>query len=265
MKGYPKGSIEVPPVGGTILVVAKIILIYSTNKRLPTPCCRGDSLGGNVCLKQIFPKTEIEAEIQYPIKYTEFTLESIHELIKDEPRLVHSACLRVWDRVITASRIQVDPMMLASHVNEQDPWMFLQITNVVGEDVFKKLYFVRAEVIDKTIDYKIAAQLAVAQSFPNDLLLIDLLMSNPYKLIEETKRKSHLHKYRGYGLLGTVFQNAKSCAQKLGCNSVVLTAATGTLVPLFEQYGFNVDNTPTGLMGHQLGVSIPMSMRVVRG
>jgi hypothetical protein len=206
-------------------------------------------------LASILPIREIERILGELLRVVEYRLDEIETVILAEPGMMPGASLRIWDRVVTHSNMGVDPLMLADRVRRRDPRMFEVISDVVGEASIRDFYFVRAELAVSGRKYRTAAQLAVAHVFPNDLLLMDILLSNPYKPIPRQQRVSELQAHSGYGVLGKVVDNLLQCANRLGCEAITLTAASIELMPIFKRHGFVVDDTPTGrsALKHDLG------------
>jgi len=216
--------------------------------------------GEGMQLSEILPSKTIEGIIAHPIDYLQLGFSQVDRFASLQPDLLHSAGLRIWDRVVTASDIEVDPFCLADRVNARDPMLFNAITQVIGQESMRDLYYVRMQVQDPALSYNTAAQFAVAVTFPNDLLLIDLLLTNPYRPLPKRARKSHWHDYEGYGLLPIVSSNAAECARSLDCTAVTLVAANKALVRIFRRHGFNVEDTITGKAAMEVGLGIPMVM-----
>jgi len=215
-----------------------------------------------MCLDEIVPLGKISEALSKPLDIDRYDLNRIGQVIEFNPRCIHSASLRILDRVVTHSNIDVDPMMLAPEVNAKDPRMFERISEIVGEPSIRGFIFLQAYVEDANLDNNLAVQFSAAEVFPNDLLLIDLLLSNPYKPIPEANVRFHHQKFEGFGMLGEVAANAKKCARKLGCEAITLTAASDTIVRVFEKHGFEVDDTPTGRSAKIVGSGAPMHLNL---
>jgi hypothetical protein len=216
-----------------------------------------------MCLEHILPVDVISQQIQRPLHLSEFSLDEIAQVIEFDPCIIHAASLRIWDRVFTHARLPVDPMMLADEVNLKDPWMFQRISEIIGEPSIRQFYYVRVLVEDASLKYNTAAQFAAANVYPRDLLLIDLLLSNPYKPIPEDERKFHHRKYQGYGLLGQVISNAQQCGRSCGCEAITLTTASFPIVGVLQRHGFIIDDTVSGRRAVRMRLGAPMHLNLV--
>jgi hypothetical protein len=213
-------------------------------------------------MDEIIPLHRISNSLGMELRIEQFGLKDIASVIEFDPRTVHSASLRIWDRIVNHSDLGVDPFQIAAYVDAQDPWVFEKITEIVGEPSIRSFYYLRAWVTDDTLDYSQVVQFAAADVFPKDLLLIDLLISNPYKPISKPEKKFFQQDYEGFGLLQEVFDNAKECAKTMVCEAITLVAASDTIVPVFEKYGFVVDDSPTGQSYKEFRSGAPMHLNV---
>ena len=121
-------------------------------------------------MKSILPIEEIEALLEEPLSILEYGLDEIEDFISLEPGIMHSAVLRIWDRIVTHSNLDVDPMMLAKQVNQNGSRPFDELSEIAGEPSIKDFHFAEAELNESELDYRIAARIAVSHTFPNDLL-----------------------------------------------------------------------------------------------
>ena len=108
----------------------------------------------------------------------------------------------------------------------------------------------------------IAATSLVAHLTEAELHWYDISMANPAKPIPQRRRRSPSQHFEGFGLLNDVVFALFVAARERGCTVLSLTAAFSPLVPLFERFGFRVEDNELGRLSRVNGISIPMSAPV---
>lgn len=213
-------------------------------------------------LRKVLPRKELSGKFEHPIEFREFGLAHFDKLKRTIPLKIHSIGLSIWDRIVQYRLKPVNPLAISKWVNQKDPNLCERVSDEIGEDVLRDLYYVKADVQDKVLKNKLAAELLVARIFPNDLFLADVEFSNPYKMLSSTERKYQFQKYAGLGLLGTLVANMVNVGNAMGCRSILLVAASIDLVPKFARHGFEVEDTESAKMAlfHKAGP--PMERRL---
>ncbi len=209
-------------------------------------------------LAEVFPRDEVIERVGEELEFSEYSLEDLDELVACKSASLFELGAAIWDRYFRGHPY-VNPQQFSDHFDNDDPMLFQAIADWLGETTVDELYYVHVELADTTVDYRTVAELLVAQAYPNVMHVSDVEFSNPRQPIPAYEQQyAHQH-FRGLGLLPVLVANIVEFGQQHGRDEVCLTAAHIDLVPLFEQHGFTVDDTPAGHFGLQAGASIPMS------
>lgn len=209
-------------------------------------------------LADAFPRDAVLERIGEALVFSELSLEDLDELVALKSASMFELGAAIWDRYVRGHP-DVNPQQFSDHFDDDDPMLFRAISEWLGEPTVDDLYYVHAELADTSANYRTVAELLIALALPNVIHVSDVEFSNPREPIPEHEQQfAHQH-FRGLGLLPTLVTNIVEVGQQQACEAVCLTAAHIDLVPLFEEHGFVVDDTPAGQFGLQAGTSIPMS------
>ena len=210
-------------------------------------------------LKDVFPKDLISEKLsRKDITFQHFTIESIDEIVARKSNCMFELGAVIWDKYMQTSP-STDPMQLASHFQISDPYLYKEVSRILGTEIISDIVYSTAEITDGSVDYTVFSELLIAVIYPDILHISDVEFSNPYKPIPEDKRKYTFQYFEGLGLLGELIDNCIEYCKLNDLSRICLTAAHIDLVPLFEKYGFKVDDTPSGRRGMTYGLSIPMT------
>jgi hypothetical protein len=192
-------------------------------------------------MNSVLPIQVISAALPSPLQLEEYGSADLKKIIAREPITIFGVGMNVWNRIVGYAYRDVNPMALADLVDARDPLVHEAIARIIGEPVIKEVYYAHGTLVDPQLGYNTVCQILVAQVFPNDLQIGDVLISNPYKPISVDKRKHMFQEYEGFGVLGTVLKNAERVARDRGCDYVTLTAASVDQYHLFSKYKFSVE------------------------
>lgn len=209
-------------------------------------------------IRDVLPRDEIIQRIPEEIVFSEYSLEEVGDVVQLKSSSMFELGAAIWDRYMQCNPT-ANPQQFSEHFDNSEPLLYEAISEMLGHPTIDELYYVHAQLADESADYRTVAELLIATAYPNVIHISDVEFSNPREPIPEAEQQyTHQH-FRGLGLLPSLVTNAAQFGQWRGADSICLTAAHIDLVPLFENYGFIVDNTLAGQFGLQAGSSIPMT------
>ena len=214
-------------------------------------------------LSDVVPITKIEAAIGEPLSVDRRNSSNWRELDKQDSESLWGVAARVWHLAVTEPASALNPHALARYFRDQDPALRGEVEKAIGRALFKEFGFMEATVLRKGKPFIVATSL-VAHLTEAELHWYDISMANPGKPIPKRRRRSPSQHFEGFGLLGDVVTALFTAARERGCRVLSLTAAFSPLVPIFERFGFRVEDNELGRMSRLNGISIPMSARVSR-
>lgn len=162
----------------------------------------------------------------------------------------------IWHQIVTRKLFSVDPMEMQNYFDE--PLSFKIIEERVGQELLRDIWAVVIDVEDEGLEDSTCMELIVALIYPNDLVLLDVNFQDPYKPIPESKRRYDHQTHKGLKLLDGLMIALERKAYELECDNILLTAASGDLVPLFQKFGFDLDGSQLSKVALECGVGIPM-------
>ncbi|HHQ6559108.1 TPA: hypothetical protein ACSTJ0_003730 [Serratia fonticola] len=213
-------------------------------------------------LYNIFPKNEVFDYFNGNVIVNTYGIEDINEIIKLKPDSVFQTGGRSWDRYVHMNDYK-NPKLLKQHFINRNPLLYKEVERVVGERCLNDISYVNAVVSDPELPDPMSAELLIASIYPNELHIADIQLLDPYQPINP--QKYDFQPYKGLGILNIVIDNCiKYCLEnKIGL--LTLVAANKELISVFERHGFNVENSPSGKLGMQLNMSIPMVLEIPKG
>jgi hypothetical protein len=162
----------------------------------------------------------------------------------------------IWHQIVTRNLFPVDPMEMQDDFDK--PLSFRVIEKKVGKELLRDIWAVVVDVDDERLDDTACMELIVALIYPNDMVLLDVNFQDPYKPIPKSKRRFDHQTHEGLKMLDGLMVALESKAYELECNNILLTAASGDLVPLFQNYGFDLDGSQLSKVALEAGLGIPM-------
>ncbi|MGY2173936.1 MULTISPECIES: hypothetical protein [Pseudomonas] len=190
----------------------------------------------------------------------EYGLSEIDALIECKPNDISQMGMSVWHQIVTRSLYKVDPQEMGSHMG--DPLLYKMIEKKLKQPILKDILAVLIDVSDESLDDTACAQVIVAWTYPNDLILLDVNFQDPHQVIPKNKRKYQHQTHKGLGLIDSFMTALEVKAKELNCDHILLVAADKDLVPLFKRYGFDLDGSQASKIAYQMGFSIPMSKSI---
>ncbi|XOY31774.1 hypothetical protein ACLIX2_08275 [Proteus cibi] len=208
-------------------------------------------------LNSILPSKSILGKFSQPVKFTDFDIKKLEYLVKNKPNDLFQIGIAVWDRYCNAHPEQ-DKFIFGEECSISDPYLYKKVSKVINEPVIKDILYVRGDIQDPKLKNKEAVEIIIARTYPNILMIADVMMVNPYEPI--VPQKYDFYEYRGLGLFSELLENARKYCNQHHINEICLTAANLRLKKHFEKYGFVVQDTRMGKAALELGVGIPMSL-----
>jgi predicted GNAT family N-acyltransferase len=213
-------------------------------------------------LNDIYPKELVAERVGISnVIFHEIGLEKIDEIVKKKGSCMFELGGGIWDKYVQATP-SIDPMFLAQHFQDGNPYLYKEASKVIGAEAIKDIVYTYTEVNDPNASYSNFSELLIAVLHPNILHISDVEFSNPNEPIPEKDRKYTFQIFKGLGLFGQLITNCIEFCKQGNIDRICLTAADIDLVPLFQHYGFTVDDTETGRHGTAHGGSIPMTKLV---
>jgi hypothetical protein len=194
-------------------------------------------------MEELLPIRELQERFGESLSIEILGISQIAEIRHRKPGDFLAIALNVWNRIVQMKLRSVRSDAIAQNIMTQDPELHRVIAEMIGEPVIQNIGYLRATVPFKGEAFEVA-EFLTAEVFPNDLHLADVLFQDPERPIPETERRYRFQTHRGLGLLPTVIQQAEAFARSRKKNFITLTAADQDLIPLFESYGFVVENNP---------------------
>lgn len=212
-------------------------------------------------LRSIFPLQYVKEKFEKDVIVKEYDLSTIKDLAQKDPHPVLQIGLWVWHQIVTSNLFQVDPRAMAKYVDDQDPILYEKIEELLGIQAVFDLYYANLRVCDESLkEDNECCQICLAHTYPNDIVLSDVTFKNPYKPIPEKDQRYYYTSYEGLSLMPVLMQRLKEYSLETDKDSILLTAAAGDLVPLFNKYGFVVDSSPIAQVALKVGFGIPMHL-----
>ena len=212
-------------------------------------------------LRTLFPLQLVKDKFDKDVIAEEYDLSTIDIISQKDPHPVLQIGLCVWHQIVTRNLFNVDPRAMALNVDAQDPILYKKIEELLGIQAILDFFYANLRVSDDTLgDDNECCQICFAKTYPNDIVLSDVTFENPYKPIPEDEQKYEYTRYEGLSLLPDLMQHLKDYSTENGIDRILLTAASGDLIPLFKKYGFDVDDSPIAQMALDVGYGIPMQL-----
>lgn len=156
-----------------------------------------------------------------------------------------------------SGKFNVRPDRLADDMESSNPDVHKKIAKIVGEPVIRDICYVRAWRGEQD-DANLVHELLVAELFGDDLHLGDITVCDLDKPLSGGASKGNFHKFAGLGALPTVMDRLEAYAKQRELKFMTLMAAERSVVPIFEQYGYEVEDSEIARAMLEYGISIPM-------
>jgi len=212
-------------------------------------------------LNEVLPKKQLVEHFGGNVVFEEYGKSDFRTIAAKVPNCFHGLAANVWNRIVFRGWNAVDPQQLAPYFQTTDPNLHAAISEIIGAEVIRDIYYVKGWKKPKKTT-NLIVEMLVAWVYRNDLQLGDITFRDPARPIPRRLRKFVDQEYQGLGLLPTLMENLRRKAEELGCEQLTLTAARKDQVNLFGRFGFVVENTISGRMAMRLGLGIPMERNV---
>jgi hypothetical protein len=213
-------------------------------------------------LSDILPKKQLMDRFGGDVVFEEYGKSDLQTIATKAPHCFHGIAANVWNRIVIKGWNPVDPQQLAPYFRAADPNLHRAISEIIGADVIRDIYYVKGWKGPKK-EANLIVELLVAWVYRSDLQLGDITFRDPEQPIPRKQRKFPDQEYKGIGLLPTLIDNLRHKAEELCCEQLTLTAARRDQVRLFAPHDFLVENSASGRAGMELGFGIPMERDVL--
>ncbi len=208
-------------------------------------------------LTEIFPEESFRAKFDADVR-----IETRDKSKLKEISLLKSSCMaeiggEAWDRYIQLNP-EADSQALAEFFQRNDAKIYLAMERHTGIDVLRDLSYTIARVADDKLPEESKSELLLAVTYPNVLRISDVTFANPYNPIAPSERKYRFQHYEGLGFFQELIHRCEEYCRQYGINEITLAAAYIDLVPFFESYGFQIEDTPAGRAYLKMREGIPM-------
>lgn len=164
--------------------------------------------------------------------------------------------MSIWHQIVSRKLENVNPFALAKFIESRPVSLCLEINEIVGKDVINDILFFYGTVNDPQLDFNDFAEILLILTNNNELLIGDVAFSNPYQKIQNPKYT--YQEYEGLGFLDNFMSSIEDYCNQKEIKRIFLTAADLDLIPLFEKYGYKVQEDPLSQYTLSVGASIPM-------
>lgn len=212
-------------------------------------------------LQDVLPRRQLVERFGTSVIFEEYGKDDLGAIAKRNPHGLHGVAANVWNRIVFKSWARVNPLQLARYFQKSSPNLHHAISEIVGAEVIRDIYFVKGWKAPKSKS-NLIVELLVAWVYRCDLQLGDITFIDPGRPLAKDARGFGMQTHKGLGLLPVLMKNLGSKAEELRCEQLTLTAATRDQVTLFSRYGFVVEDSFSGRSGMNLGFGIPMERDV---
>jgi hypothetical protein len=185
-------------------------------------------------LSTILPREQLIGRFGSALILEEFGKADLKTIAKKHPSAVLQIGGSIWNRIVQKKWHPLNPLHFAHYFQKSDPNLYQAISTLLGVDVIRDIYYVKAWTSKKKKS-NLIVELVAAWVFRNDLLLADVTFRDPERPIPTEQRSFALQTHKGLGLLPTLLGNMQHNAKELGCEQLTLTAAMRDLVDLFVE------------------------------
>lgn len=189
-------------------------------------------------------------------RVTSWGLKEIESLALHKENDISQLGFVIWHQIVTKELFPVDPMEMQDNFDK--PLSFKIIEKRVGQELLRDIWAVVVDVDDEHLDDSACMELIVALIYPNDMVLLDVNFQDPYKPISKSKRRYDHQTHEGLKMLDGLMVALERKAYELECDNILLVAASGDLVPLFQKFGFDLDGSQLSKIALEYGLGIPM-------
>ena len=214
-------------------------------------------------LSDVVPLAKIETAIGEPLSVERINSSDWRQLAARDAESLYGVAGRVWHLAVTEPASHLNPLALARYFQRLNPELPGAVEKAIGRPLFKEFGFMEATVSQNGEPF-VAATSLVVHLTEAELHWYDIGMANPAKPIPRRKRRSPSQHFEGFGLLSDVVSALFAAARERGCRVLSLTAAFRPIVPIFERFGFRVEDNELARISRITGVSIPMSAPVLQ-
>lgn len=210
-------------------------------------------------LSEIFP-TEHIVELVPEAEIHSLGRADIKEIVSLKPKTMHEMGLSTWHAAMMSGQFDVDPAMLAEHVDSGDPNLLKRVSHALGQKVVFDLNYSYATIPGQHLEEP-AIQSLIGHLYPNRLHIGDVKLLDPRKPRSDSMNEDD-QSHQSLRLFGEFMENCRSAAEEIGANKITLTAAYGKLLDPFRAHGFEVEDSEMGRMAVSFGMGIPMEINI---
>ncbi|WP_336951209.1 hypothetical protein [Acinetobacter sp. AS167] len=164
--------------------------------------------------------------------------------------------LSIWHQIASRQLENVNPYAIANFISSPPVSLCEEINKIVGKEVINDILYFYGRVNDSSLEFNDFAEILLIVTSNNELLIGDIAFSNPYQRI--VNPRYIYQEFKGLGFLGEFMGIVENYCNEQGIRRCFLTAAALDLVPLFEKYGYKVQEDPMSQFALKSGASIPM-------
>lgn len=210
-------------------------------------------------LSTVFPRELVEGKFSKPLTFTVLTKKDLNKMETLKPNDMFQIGITVWDKFCNANP-QQNKMIFNNECARSDPKLHKKVRRTIDEAVIKDLFYVGASVQDDALQNNSAVEFILAHIYPNSLMIVDVMLVDPYSPI--IPQKFDHQEFKGLGIFPEILENIKSYCKENNINEICLTAADIPLKNYFEKHGFYVPDTWMGREAMKYGLGIPMVMDI---
>jgi hypothetical protein len=216
------------------------------------------ALGAFMDMSDILQKNEFLRIFEKPVNFKQFGIESIDQLIKDEPSMFFEIGGHVWMRYLESSKKNSNTKKFEDDFSSCNPLVFKKIEKLIKKKIIYDLCFSYAYVNDQELMTRQCCQLLLFRLWPNEIFIADVAFSDPYNPVPSNAQKYKYHEFRSLGLFSLHLDLINKYCKENKIDRISLSTASNDQIPYFEKYGFSLYDNAVARIGKSVGMGAPM-------
>jgi hypothetical protein len=210
-------------------------------------------------LTELIDFDRVQDLVGHPLQVKRFGLYDVTVLSREQPEALLEFGAAAWQRIVQQRHFSVDPRMMRTYFDTRNPAIIQAIERVTKIPLIQDLGWTEATIQYRGQRFVVATSSAARLTLGN-LHFGDISVKDPRFPLKKTEWKSEFQTHRGLGLLSQVMNNVVEAARERDSVAVTLQAATSSLVPVFNRFGFDVEDNDAARAAMKFGMGIPMHL-----
>jgi hypothetical protein len=173
---------------------------------------------------------------------------TIPQFLKKKAKQVPSISLFIWDEMVHR-RLVKEPFKIAPIINNDYKGIYEFVQTELGGEPIADVYSV--EYFNDIIADESFVDVTLAQSFPEDIHVVDVELSDNRKPIFKSDPTREYRKYAGLHIFDEFIDRLKNVARDRGAKRISLLVAYPSLYKVFTRHGFRVSKTKMSQIAYE--------------